>query len=333
MGENNDCRGYLVGEANMGLPYMFQMMNEARIGVGIGATGKITAAYYASLEYAKQRLQGRRSDQKDPTTPPVPIIQHADIRRMLLFQRAIAEGALSLALQLSKYVDLASVGVETEKHELLVDFLVPMVKTFPSEYGILATSAAMQCLGGYGYCQDFPVEQYYRDIRIDPIHEGTTGMQGQDILGRKVTMKKGQAFKLFLEEADKTIAAAREIAELKPQADELARGLEVMQDVTAYLLGLAGEKKNDEFLADATLYLEMMGLLAIGWQWLIQGIVAYNALQGKVLEADLNFYEGKLMTLKYFFTYEIPKVDSLARVLKQSHGLTAYMDVRLFEEE
>jgi butyryl-CoA dehydrogenase len=177
------------------------------------------------------------------------------------------------------------------------------------------------------------VEQYYRDIRIDPIHEGTTGMQGQDILGRKVTMKKGQAFKLFLEEADKTIAAAREIAELKPQADELARGLEVMQDVTAYLLGLAGEKKNDEFLADATLYLEMMGLLAIGWQWLIQGIVAYNALQGKVLEADLNFYEGKLMTLKYFFTYEIPKVDSLARVLKQSHGLTAYMDVRLFEEE
>jgi butyryl-CoA dehydrogenase len=333
MGDNNDCRGYLVGEPNMGLAYMFQMMNEARIGTGIIATGKATAAYYASLEYARERLQGRKPGQKDPASPQIPIIEHGDIRRLLLFQRAVSEGSLSLALQLSKYVDLAKAGVETERHELLVDFLVPIVKTFPSEYGILSTSAAMQCLGGYGYCRDFPVEQYFRDIRIDAILEGATGIQGLDLLGRKVTMKKGKAYRLFLEEANQTIAAARTIPEMKPQADDLARGLDLMNDVTAYLLGIAGQDKAEEFLADATLYLEMVGILAIGWQWLIQGLAAHKALQGGASGDDLNFYRGKLQTLKYFTTYEVAKVDGLARALKNSRGLTTYMDAALFEEE
>jgi len=333
MGENDDCHGYLVGEPHMGLSYMFQMMNEARIGVGIAAVGKATAAYYDALEYTKQRLQGRKPSQKDPSTPQVPLIEHADIRRMLLFQRAVCEGGLSLALQLSKYVDLAHVGVEPEKHELLVDFMVPIVKSFPSEYGILSTSAAMQCLGGYGYCQDFPVEQHFRDIRIDPIHEGTTGIQAQDLLGRKTTMKSGEAYRLFMEEVKRTIAEAVEIPELKPQAEVLAKGLEVMDDVTAYLLKVRKEKGAEEFLADANLYLEMTGLLAIGWQWLMQGIVAYRALQGQPSEGDTKFYRGKLVTLKYFFTYELPKINSLAHVLKTSQGLTANMDISLFDEE
>jgi butyryl-CoA dehydrogenase len=333
MGDNNDCRGYLVGKPNMGLSYMFQMMNEERVGIGMGATGKATAAYYASLEYTKQRLQGRKANQKDPNSPQVPIIEHADIKRMLLFQRSVCEGALSLALQLSKYMDLAKVGVEAEKHELLIDFIIPMVKTFPSEYGVLSISAAMQCLGGYGFCHDFPIEQYYRDIRIDPIHEGTTGIQGQDILGRKITMKKGEAYRLFLAEVNETIAAARGIADLKAQADQLARGLDVMNELIAYLLGVQEQKGTEEFLADATLFLDMAGLLAIGWQWLKQGIVAYNALQGKVSQGDVNFYNGKLQTLNYFFAYEIPRVDSLAYVMKNSHGVTANMDVNYFEEE
>lgn len=333
MGENNDCWGYLVGEPNMGLSYMFQMMNEARIGVGIAAVAKATAAYYDALEYTKQRLQGRKANQKDPTTPQVPLIEHADIRRMLLFQRAVCEGGLGLGLQLAKYLDLAEVGQDKEKHELLVDFMVPMVKTFPAEYGILSTSAAIQCLGGYGYCQDFPVEQHFRDIRIDPIHEGTTGIQAQDLLGRKSTMKKGAAYKAFMDEANKTIAAASEIPELKPQADILAQGLQVMNDVATYLFGVQKEKGAEEFLADATLYLEMVGLLAVGWQWLMQGIVAYKALQGQPSEGDTKFYRGKLQTMKYFFTYEIPKVNSLAHVMKTSQGLTANMDVSLFDEE
>jgi len=198
MGDNNDCRGYLVGEPGRGLSYMFQMMNEERINVGSGALAKATAAYYASLEYCKERRQGRKLSDKNPDSPQTPIIDHADIKRLLLFQRAVAEGSLALALQVSKYMDLARVGVDQEKNELLVDFLVPVVKTYPSEMGILSTSAAIQCLGGYGYCHDFPVEQYYRDVRIDPIHEGTTGIQGQDILGRKVTIQQCRADKLLM---------------------------------------------------------------------------------------------------------------------------------------
>ncbi len=333
MGDHGDCRGHLVGKPNMGLTYMFQMMNEARIGTGIIAAGKVTAAYFACLEYTRQRLQGRKPGQKDPLSAPIPIIEHADIRRMLLFQRAVAEGGLALALQLSQYLDLIKAGVDVEKHELLVDFLVPIVKTFPSEYGVLAISAAMQCLGGYGYCQDFPVEQYYRDIRIDAILEGSTGIQGQDLLGRKVTMKKGEAYKLFMAEVNKTIAAACEIPEMKRLAIQLSRGVEIMSDATAYLLGVAGQNKTEEFLADATLYLEMVGLIAMGWQWLMQGIAACRALRGGVPEGDAHFYKGKLQTLDYFITYEAAKVDSLAAILKTSHGLTTSMDTASFDEE
>jgi len=209
MGENKDCRGYLVGKPNHGLAYMFQMMNEARVGVGLGAVAKATAAYYASLEYARQRLQGRRLMEKNPNAPMIAIINHPDIKRMLLFQRAITEGALSLAMQASYYEDLAKMGVDHERNELLIDFLVPIIKSYPAEMGILSTSAAIQIHGGYGFCGDFPVEQYYRDIRIDTLHEGTTCMQGQDILGRKAVMKQGVAFTYFQEEIKNTIARAK----------------------------------------------------------------------------------------------------------------------------
>ena len=333
MGDQNDCFGYLVGEPNMGLSYMFQMMNEARIGTGIIAAAKATASYYACLEYTKQRLQGRKPGQKDPASKQIPIIEHADIRRLLLFQLSVTEGGLSLALQLSKYLDLARVGIEREKHELLVDFLVPIVKTFSSEYGILSTSAAMQCLGGYGFCRDFPIEQYYRDIRIDAILEGSTGIQGIDLLGRKVTMKNGRAYKLFIGEVKETVMKAGMIPEISQQADELARGLGIMDDVTAYLLEVAGRRGAEEFLADATLYLEMVGLVAIGWQWLLQGIAAHSALQGATFDGDKNFYERKLHTLRYFMTYEFAKVDGLARTLKTSRGLTASMNTSVFGEE
>ena len=197
MGENNDCRGWLVGEPHRGLSYMFQMMNEARIDIGSGASAIASAAYYASLEYAQQRPQGRKVTSKDPTQPQIPIIQHADIRRMLLFQRAVVEGSMALVLQCSKYSDMERTlsGEEKEKATLLLDLLTPVAKTYPSEMGILSISAGMQCLGGYGYCDEFPLELYYRDARIHPIHEGTTGIQGITLLGRNVTMKNGAAFK------------------------------------------------------------------------------------------------------------------------------------------
>lgn len=331
MGENNDCHGYLVGQPGKGLNYMFQMMNEERINVGIGAIAKATAAYYAALEYCSQRLQGRKLTESDQTLPMIPIIEHPDVKRMLLMQKSIAEGGLSLAFQVSKYLDLLKVvnnEADKEKYSLLINLLVPVVKTYPSEAGILATSAAIQCLGGYGYCQDFPVEQYYRDIRIDPIHEGTTGMQGQDILSRKVTMGKGRAMEYFSAEILGTLLEAQNFTNLQPLAAELEVALQELQNVTRYLLGLSAQGKGEEFLADGVLYLEMFSLVTVAWQWLMQAITAQQVLQQKnsLVEADEVFYQGKIYTCRYYFSYELNKIYGLAKRLISPDNITVEMD-------
>lgn len=336
MGENNDCRGYLIGEPGRGLGYMFHMMNEERINVGIGAVGKATAAYYASLEYASQRLQGRSPAEKNPDSPMIPIIEHADIKRMLLMQKSIVEGGLSICLQVAKYQDMAKVSQnkeEKEKYDLLVELLVPIVKTFPSEAGILSTSAAIQCLGGYGFCQDFPVEQHFRDIRIDTIHEGTTCVQGQDLLGKKISMKNGKALNLFIEEVSKTLQKAQDFDNLKPLADQLSEALNELDGVTKYLQGLAAQGETEVFLADAVLYLEMFGLIAVSWQWLVQAITALKALnnQAGMLESDQLFYQGKMFTCRYFFSYELNKIYGIKLRLMSNDPITVQMDSRFFQ--
>jgi len=332
LGDKNDCRGWLVGEPHAGLKYMFQMMNEARIGVGLGATAMVTAAYYAALEYTKTRCQGRKILQKDPAQPQIPIIEHADVKRMLLFQRAVAEGSLSLILQCSKYVDLVKVlpDEKKEKYHLLLELLTPIAKSYPSEMGIQAISQGLQCLGGSGYCDDYALEQYYRDCRIHPIHEGTTAIHGMDLLGRKVVMQKGKAVMLYANELQKTIAAANKFPELEKQADQLAKSLADLQKVTQHLLGIAQTKGPEYFLADATLYLEFFGIIAIAWQWLLQGISAQKALDGNKKTADRTFYLGKLFTLKYFYGYELPKTLGLASRLMENDGLTVEMTTELF---
>ncbi len=333
MGESDDCRGWLVGEENRGLSYMFQMMNEARINVGLGATGIASAAYHASLEYARERLQGRKISEKDPVKPQIPIIEHADVKRMLLQQRAIVEGSLSLIVYAGKLVDLARAGSgeEKERNELLLDFLTPIVKTYPSEMGIVSTSLAIQCLGGYGYSDEFPVEQYMRDIRIHPIHEGTTGIQGMDLLGRKVTMQKGKAAAIYLEEVEKAIAGARTIADLKPCAEKLQAAIDLLKEVTGALVGIAVKGDIERFLADSTLYLEMSGIICIAWQWLLQGIAAVKALGGGV-EADRDFLEGKLLVMKFFFEYELPKIEGLRARLMSDAAVTTAAEPRHFTD-
>lgn len=333
MGENDDCRGWLVGEANRGLAYMFQMMNEARIGVGLGAVAISSAAYHAALEYARERLQGRSVSEKDPSKPQVPIIEHADVKRMLLKQRAIVEGGLSLMVYAGKLVDLAAcaAGGERERYELLLDFLTPMVKTYPSEMGIVSTSLAIQCLGGYGYSDEFPVEQYMRDVRIHPIHEGTTGIHGMDLLGRKVTMHKGRALAIYLEEAEKAIIAARSAAGLGPYADRLETALGTFREVTAALVGIAMKGETERFLADATLYLELSGNVCIAWQWLLQGVAAQRALGGATGE-ERDFIEGKLLTMKYFFEYELPAIEGLRTRLLSGEAVTLAVKPRHFTD-
>jgi len=334
LGDHNDCHGWLVGEPHNGLKYMFQMMNEFRIGVGLGATSMATAAYYASLDYAKSRHQGRNISRKDPALPQVPIIEHADVKRMLLFQRAIVEGSLSLILQCSKYVDMLKVlsGEERHKYHLLLEILTPVAKSYPSEMGILSISQGLQCFGGSGYCDDYPLEQYYRDARIHPIHEGTTGIQAMDLLGRKVVMQNGRAFMFYLAEVKNTISAAREFSALKTLAQQLDDALAKLQEVTKHLLEVAQKQGVEHFLADATLYLEFFGIIAIAWQWLLQSISIQTALNNECSKADFNFYRGKMFTLKYFFGYELPKTLGLAKRLMSTDGLTVELTVELYND-
>ncbi|HQB30727.1 MAG TPA: acyl-CoA dehydrogenase [Syntrophales bacterium] len=331
LGEEDDCRGWLVGEPNKGLSYMFQMMNAARIGVGLGAAAIASAAYYASLEYAKERPQGRRSSEKDPSLPQVPIINHADVKRMLLFQRAVVEGSLALLCQCSLYHDQRIVleGEEKEKVEMLLDLLTPVAKSYPSEMGIVSVSQGLQILGGYGYCDEFPLEQYYRDVRIHPIHEGTTGIHGITLLGRNVPMKKGKAFECFAGEIRKVIGEAEKLPETSPLARKLEEALVTLEKVSAFLMKQAGGDP-DIFLADATLYLEAFGIVTIAWQWLIQAIAAAKGLGGATLEDETHFYQGKLFTARYFFSYELPKIDGLVKRLYENDGLTVAMKETYF---
>jgi len=334
MGENDDCRGYLVGEANKGLSYMFQMMNEARIGVGVGAAAIASAAYYTALQYTRERQQGRKLTEKDSTRPPVLIIEHPDVKRMLLFQRAVVEGALSLLLQCSKYADVAGVteGEEHEKYSLLLDVLTPVAKTYPSEMGIVSVSQALQCLGGYGYCDEFPVEQFYRDARIHPIHEGTTGIQALDLLGRKVVMQNGAGFLLFLEEVRNTTHPAMDDPNLRNYGQRLQEALNKLQEVTSRLAKIALQGKMQFFLAEATLYVERFGIIAVAWQWLLQALAATRKLEGMLTEEQAHFYEGKIFTFKYFFHYELPKAEGLVQRLLEADGLTVQMNDPLFSD-
>lgn len=332
MGDNDNCLGYLVGEPHRGLQYMFQMMNEARIEVGLGATAIASAAYYAALDYCRQRPQGRKPSSKDPSQEPLAIIEHPDVKRMLLFQRAVVEGSMCLILYCAKLADLAHVteGDEQERYRLLLDILTPVAKTYPSEMAIQSVSQGLQCLGGYGYCDEFPLEQYFRDTRIHPIHEGTTGIQGMDLLGRKVVMKNGQAARYYFEEVQKTIEEALTNPELAPYAERLKAALDKLQSVTMTLIQIAMKGEVDLFLADSTLYLEFLGIITIAWQWLLQGVALQKGLKDEPSETRALFYKGKMQTMKYFFHYELPKIEGLALRLTETDGLTVSMRTEHF---
>jgi butyryl-CoA dehydrogenase len=290
------------------------------------AAGIATAAYHAALQYARERPQSRRLNEKNALdAPQTPIINHPDVRRMLLFQKAVTEGSLALLLEAARQFDIAHVaeGEEKEVARMLVEILMPMAKSYPSEMGVQSVSQSVQTFGGYGFTEDFPVEQLYRDIRITPIYEGTTGIQAQDLLGRKMTMKGGKAAQLLMQEISKTIAEAAGHDELKPYANTLKTELGRIQEVLQALLPHAGAGDNERYLSDATLFLEQMGIVVVAWQWLKQGIVAKQAMLTQNPQGDeLAFYEGKLHTMKFFFHYEVPKTLGLAARLKDTEVLT-----------
>ncbi|MFL1592176.1 acyl-CoA dehydrogenase [Rhodococcus ruber] len=305
--------GYLLGEPHKGLSYMFHMMNEARIGVGFLATSLGYAGYLQSLEYARTRTQGRPLGDKDPSSPPVPLIEHADVRRMLLAQKAYVEGALALGLYCSQLVDEQQTAEDEDARAragLLLDMLTPVAKSWPSQWCLEANSLAIQVHGGYGYTREFDVEQYYRDNRLNPIHEGTHGIQGLDLLGRKVVMQGGAGLALLGETIGRTVARGTQAGgDAARYAEQLQAAVTRVGAATARLWGTGDPELA---LANSSVYLEAVGHVVVAWMWLEQ-LLAAGSREG-------DFYDGKRAAARYFFAFELPKtgpqfdlLDSLDR--------------------
>ncbi len=319
-GENDGAVGYLVGEENRGLTYMFHMMNEARIMVGTGAALTALTGYQYSLDYARERPQGRLPSAKDPLSPPVNIIEHADVRRMLLAQKAIAEGAYALCLYGTQLADDSYTAADEDARKrahTLLDFLTPMIKSWPSENGPRANDLAIQVLGGAGYINEHPVEMFYRDNRLNPIHEGTTGIQSLDLLARKVPMNNLAGYHAMIEEINSGIEAARGDAATAEFAEQLADAVALLQTTTESLLGSMMKEPIDLALANSVAYLSMFGHIVIAWLWLKQGGVAAKALTTQPHATDEAFYRGKLQAMQYFFRYELPAVHNWSRLLRE----------------
>jgi alkylation response protein AidB-like acyl-CoA dehydrogenase len=321
--------GYLVGKPGDGLRCMFHMMNEARIGIGLAATMLGMAGYEASLQYAKDRKQGRpiTGDGKDSSKPPVALIEHADIKRMLLAQKSYCEGATALLLYCAKLVDETHTGdpstnsgqVTPEEAKLLLEVLTPIAKSWPSENCLEANSLAIQIHGGYGYTRDFPVEQYWRDNRLNMIHEGTHGIQAMDLLGRKVVMEGGKGLTLLATTINETIQKAFHVPELAPHAQSLARAL---QHVGAATKSAWSTGNPNEALANAVPYMQAFGHMVIAWVWLDVALALaaephpHPDSVRPPLEGEVVFREGKLAACNYFFAYEVPKIEAWLAVVK-----------------
>jgi hypothetical protein len=288
---------------------MFHMMNEARVGVGLGATALGYTGYLHALDYARVRTQGRAVGAKDPSSPQVPIIQHADVRRMLLAQKSYVEGALALNLYCGRLLDEQRTGADDAARSdarLLLDVLTPIAKSWPSQWCLEANSLAIQVLGGYGYTREYPVEQLYRDNRLNAIHEGTHGIQGLDLLGRKVVMQGGAGLTLLTETLLATVDRARDAGgEPAELAEQLAASVERVGKTTAAVWS-AGDIEVS--LANASTYLEAVGHVVLAWVWLEQLLAA----DGK--EGD--FYEGKRQAARYFFRWELPRTAAQLTLLE-----------------
>ena len=311
-GEKGGAVGYLVGHPGEGLRCMFHMMNEARIGVGLGATMLGAAGYEASLAYAKQRTQGRPigAGGKDASAPPVRLIEHADIRRMLLAQKSYVEGGMALALYCARLVDEQRTGTPESSAEAgtLLEMLTPIAKSWPSEWALEANSLAIQIHGGYGYTRDFPVEQHWRDNRLNMIHEGTHGIQALDLLGRKAQMQGGAGLKLLAHRIDATVARALPQARHATHANALAQAL---QRLGAATRSAWATSVPEDALANATPYLQAFGHVILAWLWLDVGAAIVDS--GRETEAA---NVGRLAALDYFVRYELPKIDAWLRVVE-----------------
>ena len=332
-GENDGAIAWLIGEENQGLRYMFHMMNEARVMVGSAAATLGLCGYQYSLDYAKERPQGRLPSSKDPLAPPVMLIEHADIRRMLLAQKAYAEGAFSLCMFASQLVDDWKTHPESEGRKTafeLLDFLTPIVKTWPSEYGPKANDLAIQVLGGAGYTNEHPVELMYRDNRLNPIHEGTTGIQSLDLLARKVPQNGLAGYLACVAAIEADQSKASNVTPLIEANQALGTALTHLKRTTETLLAGMTERDIDLVLANSVRYLELFGHVVIGWMWLKQGLVAARALDGSSDAQAQAFYRGKLQAMDWFARWELPQTAVWADLLCDFDATTYAMQADWF---
>ena len=319
--------GYLVGKPHEGLKCMFHMMNEARIGIGMAATMLGLAGYYASLDYAKNRPQGRPMTEagKDAASPQVAIIGHTDVKRMLLAQKAYCEGALALNMYCAKLVDEGRTGSAeaAARAKLLLEVLTPIAKSWPSENCLEANSLAIQIHGGYGYTRDFPVEQYWRDNRLNMIHEGTHGIQAADLLGRKVLMQNGAGLQLLASTMTATIEKAMVVPALAGYAKDLAKAL---QEVGAATQAAWATGKPQEALANAVPYMQAFGHTVLAWVWLELALV----VQAQDASLSVAANVGRMSATAYFYHYELPKISAWLHVVHTRDMTCAHMPLEAF---
>ena len=310
--------GYLVGEPHRGIAYMFHMMNEARLGVGMGAIALGYTGYLKSLRYAHERPQGRLVATKDPAVPQIPIIEHPDVKRMLLAQKSYVEGAMALALYCARLIDIQrSPGSDEEldRATLLLDILTPIAKSWPSQWCLAANDLAIQVHGGYGYTREYDVEQHYRDNRLNPIHEGTHGIQSLDLLGRKATQRSGASLFAFYDTVAQCLVAAHaaggEVAGFAGQLEAVGHRL------VAVTTAMFGSGDIETALANSVIYLEAFGHIVIAWMWLEQLLAAHGQTG--------DFYDGKRQAARYFFRYELPKTGPQLDLLESLDRTTLEM--------
>jgi alkylation response protein AidB-like acyl-CoA dehydrogenase len=326
-GERGDCHGYLVGEANRGLAYMFQMMNEARIMVGVNGVATASVAFHEALAYAEARPQGRHALAKDPSSPQVPLVAHADVRRMLLRQKAIVEGGLALVAKTALYADVAEHGVDEASRgraRVLLDLLTPVAKTFPAERGFEANTLAVQVHGGYGYSSEYLVEAWLRDQKLNSIHEGTTGIQGLDLLGRKAIAGSGAALVAFAEEVHAEVARARGAGVDARLCDAVAAGMHATAALTAELgaKGLGGDV--DGMLLHSADYLDLFSTLAVAWMHLAMARAVTELAPAS--EDDAAFARGKILGAEHWILTEAPRVQRLVELCRS--GEDSYARVK-----
>jgi len=334
-GENNNCIGYLLGEENQGMPIMFQMMNESRLFVGLQGQSHASTAYLHALNYAKERVQGREASRmKDPSAPKVAIINHPDVRRMLMFMKSTSEGLRALHYYAGFCEDMvrcADTEDEKEKYQDFVDILIPICKAYGSDMGFRVCETAIQVYGGYGYCKEYPVEQFLRDCKIASIYEGTNGIQALDLVGRKLVIKRGRLFKRLITETEEFLKWARKNFELRELVNTFEAAREQLIQVTKYF-GLKGMTEEfDEVLLYASPYLELFGDVAVGFMLLWQALIAHRRLeeiyldagakdarsQREVLAANRSaaFYRGKVASAEFFITNILTLSKGKARAI------------------